>query len=151
MISPKGIALIKEFEGCRLRAYQDGGGVWTIGWGHTGPEVVKDLVWTQTQADIALADDIYKVEQGIRKLVTVPLTQGEYDALCSFAFNVGLDIDQDTKAEGLGDSTLLKKLNNSDYDGASAEFLKWKYDNGKEIAGLLRRRMAERELFESTT
>ena len=147
-IGAAGIALIKEFEGCKLRAYQDGGGVWTIGWGHTGQEVVEGLTWTQEEADAALMGDLEEAVEGVNRLVMVPLTQNEFDALVSFAFNVGTDIDADTKAEGLGDSTLLRKLNESDYDGAAREFAKWNKDNGKIVAGLTRRRMAETALFE---
>lgn len=149
-IGERGLALIKEFEGCSLRAYQDGGGVWTIGWGHTGPEVCDGLVWTQEQADAALFADVQEAVEGVNRLVTVPLTQNEFDALVSFAFNAGTDIDADTKAEGLGDSTLLRKLNESDYDGACAEFKKWNKDNGKIVNGLTRRRAAEARLFEAT-
>jgi lysozyme len=155
MIGPAGLALIKEFEGCEkrlsdgsLKAYQDGGGVWTIGFGHTGPDVIPGLIWTQAQADAALMEDIKEAEEGVNRLVKVPLTQNEFDALVSFAFNVGLDIDADTQAEGLGDSTLLRKLNEHDYNGASAEFQKWCKDNGKIVPGLKRRRLAEAILFE---
>lgn len=144
-----GERLIKQFEGCRLKAYQDGGGVWTIGFGHTGPEVVDGLVWTPEEADAAFLADVQEAVDGVTRLVTVPLTQNEFDALVSFAFNVGLDEDADTKAEGLGDSTLLRKLNDSDYDGAAAEFLRWNKDNGSVVPGLARRRLAEKTLFET--
>ena len=147
--SETGKALIKSFESCRLIAYKDGGGVWTIGWGHTGPEVCEGLVWTQDTADRAFLEDLAYFEVGVDALVKVPLTQGEFDALVSFAYNCGLDQDEDTKAEGLGDSTLLRKLNDSDYNGAAAEFPKWNKDNGKIVNGLTRRRMAEKALFES--
>ncbi len=148
-IGTKGLALIKEFEGCKLEAYLDGGGVWTIGWGHTGPDVHEGLIWTQHQADMALLEDVQEAVDGVNRLVTAPLTQNEFDALVSFAYNVGLDIDADTKAEGLGDSTLLRKLNALDYGGAADEFPKWNKDNGKIVGGLTRRRMAEKQLFET--
>src|SRR3990167_7938116 len=118
--SPAGIALIQHFESCRLEAYQDEGGVWTIGWGHTEGVCSGDVV-TQHQADILFEQDLEWFERGVDRLVRVPLTQGQFDALVSFAYNVGLDEDTDTKAEGLGDSTLLRKLNAGDYPGAKAE------------------------------
>ena len=143
----RGRALIQSFEQCRLKAYLDGGGVWTIGWGHTGPDVYEGLEITQEQADAWFEDDIGETEQGVERLVLVPVTQNQFDALCSFAYNVGLDIDKDTLAEGLGDSTLLRKLNAGDYAGAHAEFKKWNKDNGKVVRGLTRRRTAEAKLF----
>ena len=149
-ISEAGIKLIQSFESCCLTAYRDGGGVYTVGWGHTGPEVRPGLTITQAQADLIFEDDLVKVERGVADLVTVDLTQGQYDALCSFAFNVGLDEDEDTRAEGLGDSTLLRKLNAGDCAGAAAEFDRWNKDNGKVVVGLTRRRKAERALFEAT-
>ncbi len=146
-LSDKGRAFIQSFESCRLTAYRDGGGVWTVGWGHTGPEVRPGFTLTQDQADAIFDDDIARFEAGVNELVTVPLTQGQFDALVSFAFNVGLDIDEDTKAEGLGDSTLLRLLNQGDYTGAMNEFQKWDHDNGKKVAGLTMRRKAEHDLF----
>lgn len=150
-IGPRGLALIKEFEGCKLTAYRDGGGVLTIGYGHTGADVEEGMTITQEEADELLLLDLSDAEHGVNSLVKVPLTQNEFDALVSFAFNVGTDIDADTKAEGLGDSTLLRKLNEHDYNGAAAEFPKWCKDNGKVIPGLLRRRLAEQKLFEEMT
>ena len=149
-ISEKGIALIKHFESCRLVAYPDpgtGNAPWTIGWGHTGPEVKPGLIWTQEQADHALLLDLKQFERDVLFLVNVPLTQAQFDALVSFTFNVGSDIDEDTLAEGLGDSTLLKKLNAGDYAGASREFLKWNRAGRKVLPGLTRRRNAEMALF----
>lgn len=145
--SEKGREFIKGFESLALEAYRDGGGVWTIGWGHTGPEVREGLVWTLEQAEHMFEVDLAYFEGGVSMLVKVPLQQYEFDALVSFAYNVGLDIDQDTKAEGLGDSTLLRKLNAGDRAGAAAEFPKWRFDNGKEVRGLLRRRMSEKAMF----
>ncbi|MGC6061442.1 lysozyme [Enterobacter kobei] len=149
-ISEKGIALIKHFESCRLVAYPDpgtGNAPWTIGWGHTGPDVTPGLMWTQAQADHTLLLDLKQFERDVLFLVKVPLTQAQFDALVSFTFNVGSDIDKDTLAEGLGDSTLLKKINASDYVGASREFLKWNKAGKKVLPGLTRRRNAEMALF----
>lgn len=145
--SDAGLQLIKDFEQCRLAAYQCSAGVWTIGWGHT-KGVKQGDTCTQAQADAWLAEDVAEVEQGVRLLVKVPLTQGQFDALVSFAFNCGLDIDVDTIAEGLGDSTLLRKLNAGDYIGAALEFQKWDKSSGMTLRGLTRRRLAERALFE---
>lgn len=146
--SEKGQALIKSFESCKLKAYPDpktGGAPWTIGWGHTGPEVKPGLVWTQAQADETFIVDLADFERDVESLVKVPLTQGQFDALVSFAYNVGSDIDEDDIAEGLGDSTLLKKLNAGDYAGAADEFPKWRKPIS--LPGILRRRQAERALF----
>lgn len=149
-ISERSRAFIKSFENCRLEAYPDpgtGGEPWTIGWGHTGPEVKPGLIWTQEQADQAFDKDLSQFEGDVTSLVKVTLNQNQFDALVSFAFNVGSDIDADDIAEGLGDSTLLKKLNAGDYPGAADEFLKWKKSGGKVMPGLERRRAGERATF----
>lgn len=149
--SKNALALIKHFEGCRLEAYPDPGSVdgkpWTIGYGHTGRDVVRGLRWTQAQADAALAVDIVEFERGVNSLVKVELSQGQFDALVSFSFNCGLDIDSDKTPEGLGDSTLLIKLNSGDYIGAAGQFWLWRKNDGKELLGLKRRRLAEKLLF----
>jgi lysozyme len=148
-ISNAGINLIKHFEACKLNAYLCPAGVWTIGWGHTGRDVRKGMVITQAQADKLLAEDLAQFERDVNSLVKVKVTQGQFDALVSFAFNVGSDIDDDDIAEGLGDSTLLRKLNKGDYDGACAEFAKWNKSKGKVLNGLVRRRSIEAELFKT--
>ncbi|MBL5898551.1 lysozyme [Lelliottia amnigena] len=148
--SDVGQNLIKGFETCELTAYPDpgsGNDPWTIGWGHTGPEVKPGLVCTQQQADQAFSADLDVFERDVMQLVKVEINQNQFDALVSFAYNVGPDIDSDDIAEGLGDSTLLKKLNAGDYAGAADEFPKWNKSNGKVMNGLTRRRAAERELF----
>lgn len=142
-----GRSLIQSFESCRLKAYRDGGGVWTVGWGHTGPEVREGLTISQERADWLFEQDIAQFERDVNSLVKVSLTQNQFDALVSFAYNCGSDIDADTIAEGLGDSALLRKLNAGDYAGAAAEFPRWNKDNGKVVAGLTRRREAEKALF----
>jgi len=151
-LSSNGVEFIHGFETCGLTAYPDPGSKdgkpWTIGWGHTGPEVVKGLKWTQEQADQAFLKDTASTVAGVNLLVTTPLTQGQFDAIVSFAYNVGLDIDADTIAEGLGDSTLLRKLNSGDYAGARAEFAKWNKNDGKVMLGLRRRRYGEQLLFD---
>lgn len=145
-ISKQGLELIKKFEGLRLKAYKCPSGIWTIGYGHT-KGVYPGMTITEELADKFLVDDIWYFERDVESLVKVPLTQGQFDALVSFAFNVGSDIDDDDIPEGLGDSTLLKKLNSGDYAGAADEFPKWVYSRGKKLKGLVRRRAAERELF----
>ena len=96
------------------------------------------------------ARDIAAFETGVNLLLDgKPTTQAQFDALVSFAYNVGLDIDDDTIAEGLGDSTLLKKHLAGDYAGAQAAFASWKYNDGKVMNGLVRRRAAEAALYGS--
>ena len=140
MISQQGVDLIKSFESCRLKAYLCPAGVWTIGYGHTSGVRPNDEI-SQAQAERYLKADLVRVEQDVRILVRVPLTQGQLDALVSFAFNCG------TRA--LSTSTLLRKLNLRDYAGAAEEFYRWVYANGKRLAGLERRRRLEKRMFES--
>lgn len=137
-ISKRGISFIKRWEECRLAAYRDGGGVWTIGYGHTG-HVLAGLVINHQQAEDLLRSDIQVAERGIRQAVEVPLSQNEYDALTSFVFNIG-----ETQFFG---STLRARLNNCDYQAAADQFPRWCYDNGKMVKGLLNRRRDERLLF----
>ena len=140
--SDAGLALIKEFEGCVLTAYPDpatGGDPWTIGVGHTGPEVVPGLTITEEKAMDYLREDVDDAEWCVSKWVLVPITQGQFDALVSFAFNLG--------CLALRNSTLLRKLNAGDDDGAASEFLRWNKANGQVMAGLTRRREAEMKLF----
>lgn len=146
-IGRMGEALIKSFENCKLVAYQDDGGVWTIGWGHTGSDVHPGLKITQAQADALFDRDIARFERDVTSLLTATVTQNQFDALLSFAYNCGSDIDADTKAEGLGDSTLLRLVNAYRFEEAAKEFPKWCKDNGKIVNGLLRRRNAEAALF----
>lgn len=141
--SENGINLIKRFEGCRLTAYQDSVGVWTIGYGWTQPvdgkPVGKGMTITQQKADDLLKQGVVQYEAGVHGLVTVQLNQNQYDALVDFAYNLGVN--------ALKGSTLLKKLNAGDYAGAANEFTKWNKAGGKELAGLTRRREAEKSLF----
>lgn len=149
--SKDAVLLIKHFEECRLKAYPDPGSAdgrpWSIGYGHTGKEVTKGLVWTQAQADAALRADLARFERDVEFLVKVPLTQRQFDALVVFAYNCGSDIDSDDDAEGLGDSTLLRLLNAGDYESASKQFARWNKNNGHVMRGLVRRRAAEYALF----
>lgn len=145
-INGAGVAIIKHFEGLALKAYKCPAGVWTIGYGHTGPDVVPGLVITEARADALLAVDLARFEAGVARLAPVT-TDNQFSALVSFAFNVGLDEDDDTVAEGLGDSTLLRKHNAGDYEGAAREFAKWNKANGVILSGLDRRRAMEADLY----
>ena len=138
-ISSEGIALIKFFERCRLTAYQDTGGVWTIGYGHT-KGVRQGLIWTQAQADSALLNDLRKSEGYVDHYVKVPLKQYQFDALVSWTFNLG--------PGNLRSSTLLKKLNKKLYNQAPREIERWIKVNGRVLLGLQRRRSAEALLFQ---
>lgn len=145
-INGAGVAIIKHFEGLALKAYKCPAGVWTIGYGHTGPDVVPGLVITEARADALLAADLARFEAGVARLAPVT-TDNQFSALVSFAFNVGLDEDDDTITEGLGDSTLLRKHNAGDYEGAAREFAKWNKANGVVLSGLDRRRAMEADLY----
>lgn len=135
-----GLTFTEAEEGEKLVAYQDGGGVWTIGDGHTGPDVHPGLVITKAQAQALLKGDVVRTEIGVKKYVNVPITQDEYDACVDFSFNLGVGNFQR--------STLLKKLNAGDFEGAAEQFLVWNRVAGKASTGLTRRRLAEKELFE---
>lgn len=141
--SDKGIALIKEFEGCKLTAYQDSVGVWTIGYGWAQPvdgkPIRAGMAIKQETAERLLKTGLVSYESDVSRLVKVGLTQGQFDALVSFTYNLG--------ARSLSTSTLLRKLNAGDYAGAADEFLRWNKAGGKVLNGLSRRREAERALF----
>ncbi|KLR31087.1 muraminidase [Enterobacter kobei] len=141
--SDKGIALIKQFEGCKLTAYQDSVGVWTIGYGWTQPvdgkPIRAGMTIKQETVERLLKTGLVSYESDVSRLVKVGLTQGQFDALVSFTYNLG--------ARSLSTSTLLRKLNAGDYAGAADEFLRWNKAGGKVLNGLTRRREAERALF----
>lgn len=133
---------IKHFEGFRSKPYRCPAGVPTIGYGHTDGVRMTDPAITEAQAEELLRMDLQAFAAGVNRLVRVALTQGQFDALVSFAYNVGLG--------NLQRSTLLKKLNAGDYSGAAAEFGRWtKAADGQQLPGLVRRRAAERALFEA--
>lgn len=138
-ISENGIKLVKSFEGLKLVAYKCPAGIWTIGYGHTGPDVTPGQVITQAQADALLARDLERFEAGVARLVKVPMTQNQLDALVCFSYNLGLG--------ALQGSTLLRLLNAGDYAGAAAQFPRWDKAGGKVLPGLTRRRAAEQALF----
>lgn len=133
------LPIVKRWEGCRLTAYLCPAGVWTIGWGETGPDVVRGVVWTQKQADDRLASRLREFGGRVDALVTVPLKAHEMAALVSLAYNIGVG--------AFRGSTLLKKLNAGDRVGASQQFLRWNRAGGRVMQGLTNRRMSERALF----
>lgn len=138
-ISQKGIDLIKNFEGCRLIAYKCPAGIWTIGYGHTGADVTAGLKITQEEAEKILKQDLLVHCNNVFSMVRVPLTQNQFDALVSFEYNVGYG--------NFKSSTLLKLLNDKKYTDAAEQFEKWVYAGGKKLAGLIKRRAAEKALF----
>lgn len=133
-----GFNMIKHFERLELRAYKCPADIWTIGYGHTTSVFPNDVI-TRQQAMTLLHKDIEECERAVNKCVHVPLTQNQFDALVSFVFNLGV--------ENFCTSTLLKKINASDYNGAASEFGRWVNVGGKPLPGLVRRRQAESELF----
>lgn len=139
-LSEKGLNLIKRFEGLRLKSYKCAANVDTVGYGHTGPEVVPGMTISEEQAERYLKEDLERFEQCVSSFVKLKINQNEYDALVSFSFNVGTN--------AFVNSTLLKKLNagNKKSDVAS-EFLRWVKADGKTIPGLVRRREEEKKVF----
>jgi len=140
--SKNGLHLTENFEGLRLTAYPDPathGDPWTIGYGHTGAEIHQGMTITQEQAEEFLMQDVQKAVQTVNSKVHTDLTQNEFDALVDFVFNCG--------AGNFAGSTLLRKINAGDMEGAALEFEKWTHADGKVMAGLIKRRHAEAVLF----
>ena len=140
-ISADGLEFIKQAEGCRLAAYLDSVGVPTVGYGHT-LDVHGGMRITQQEADDFLREDLRSVYACIRAYVTVPLSQGQFDALCSFIFNLGCG--------AFRKSTLLRMLNAGDYEGAEGQFGRWVHAGDSILAGLVKRRAGEAEMFSET-
>lgn len=143
------IALIKSHEGLRLKAYADPGYGWdvaTIGYGHTsaagGLKVTPGLTITDAEAETILRRDLEVVEARVRSLVKMPITDNQFGALVSLAFNIG--------GRAFADSTLLRLLNAGDYAGAAGQFKRWNKSNKKVLKGLTRRRADEAALFQKT-
>jgi lysozyme len=136
------IDIIKQMEGFRNKSYQDVVGVWTVGYGSTrinGKPVSLGMTCTEEEAVQYILDELSPVAERITKMVTVPLTQNQFDSLCDFAYNLG--------SGALQGSTLMKRLNLKDYEGAANEFAKWNKAGGKVLNGLVKRRELERKLF----
>jgi lysozyme len=140
--SVTGLALTEKSEGCSLTAYQDSGGVWTNGYGNTHG-VVPGSTITQQQAAADLSANIQNSVNDVNQLVTVQLTQGEFDALVDFDFNLGRG--------SLATSTLLSRLNAGEFAEAAAQFDRWDRCDGTVLAGLLRRRQGETAEFTGIT
>ena len=138
--SQEGLALIKKFEGCRLKAYRCSANVLTIGYGHTGGVQENDVI-SQFEADKLFEEDIAKFEDYVSDNVIVELNQCQFDALGAWTFNLG--------PGNLRESTMLKKLNNQEYESVPFEMRRWNKAGGKTLDGLIRRREAESLLFES--
>ena len=142
-ISPSGIDLIRNFESLRLNAYDDGVGVWTIGYGTTkypnGIRVKKGDTCTLEQAKSYMQHDLKKFEQTVNSAVNVPINQNQFDALVSLAYNIG--------STAFKNSTLVKRLNEGNYKAAANQFNVWVNAGGKRMQGLVNRRAAERTLF----
>ena len=136
--SQTGLALTQSFESCKLESYQDSKGVWTLGWGRT-LNVLPGMTCTQEQANQWLAEDIHAAEACINTNVRVDLNQNQYDSLVDFAYNIGNG--------AFKQSTLLQLLNQGDFTNAALQFVRWDKAAGQVVAGLLRRRQAETELF----
>jgi lysozyme len=136
-INKAGIDLVKRFEGCKLAAYKCPAGVWTIGYGHTG-DVKEGMRITPHQADVILDYDLGRFAKAIHSRFP-SLNENQYAACVSLAFNIGVT--------RFLSSTLAKRIAAKDFDGAADEFLRWDKAGGKVLAGLVRRRIAERDLF----
>ena len=138
-VSNVGIELIKTFEGCMLNSYQCPAGVWTIGYGSTR-YITEGMTITQIKAEQLLKEDLRRFEDDVNQSVTVPLSQQQFDALVSWTYNLG--------CENLRRSTMLKQLNQSNYDSVPKEMSKWNKAKGVVLNGLVRRRHAEGLLFQ---
>ena len=135
-----GVELIRHFEGCRFDAYLCPAGVWTIGYGHTADVKEGDSI-DQKAAEAFLIEDLESFEQAVTRLVEVPLTQQQFDALVSWTFNLG--------AGNLAESTLLRKLNNYQYAEVPEQMMRWVRAGGQVLDGLVKRRAAEAALFQN--
>jgi lysozyme len=133
-ISAAGIAAIKQREGVRYKAYRDSRGIPTIGVGHTGPEVRMTMVWADQQVDQVLESDLQRFEDAVNTAVKVPLTQNQFDACVSLAFNIGV--------QGFMGSSVVRQLNAGNTQAAADDFLMW--DRPPELMG---RRQGERAQF----
>jgi GH24 family phage-related lysozyme (muramidase) len=137
-ISNKGVALLKILEGCRLRGYDDGTGVMTIGYGYTGlvngSKITKDTTITQRQADTYLINYLINQDKNLNNIIKVALNQNQYDSLAIFTYNIGIN--------ALSKSHLLLYVNHNDFIKASNEFIKWAHPDC-----LMKRRIIEKNLF----
>jgi lysozyme len=135
----KGLDLIKSFEKLRYQAYQDQRGIWTCGWGHTGPEITEFTTCDDQKADLWLIQDTYNAVHAVINSLDVAVNQNQFDALVSFTYNVG--------AGSEAHSTLLRLINNGRFALAADQFNLWNHVDGQVSAGLTARRAAEKALF----
>ena len=138
-ISEEGLSLIKKFEGCELKAYRCAANVLTIGYG-TIKGVTEDMEITKEEAEALLKEEMHEYEGYINDMVKVPLEQNQFDAMVSWVFNLG--------AGNLKASTLLKVVNQGDYEGVPVQIKRWNKAGGKVLEGLIRRREAEALLWQ---
>lgn len=142
-VTEQGLRLIRDFEGCRERAYRDAVGVWTIGFGHTSaagePHVTPGMTITRAEAEAILARDVAMFAHGVRRLLTRQISAEQFSALVSFAYNVGLG--------ACATSSVLKAVNAGDFDAVPRRLSLWVKAGGKTLPGLVRRRAAEAALF----
>ncbi len=137
--SAEGIALIKKFEGCELKAYQCSAGVWTIGYGHTKDVEEGDTI-SKDQAEEMLVEELHEYENYVNEYVNVALSQNQFDALVSWVYNLG--------PANLKSSTMLKVLNDGKYEEVPYQMKRWNKAGGKVLDGLVRRREAEALLYQ---
>lgn len=140
-LNKTGLDLIKKFEGCRLQAYQDVSGIWTVGWGQTGPWIDESTMLSQAQADTLLERELKKKEEAMSRIVIAPTTENEWAALVSLAYNIGIG--------AFANSTLLRYLNSDQKGLVPEQFLVWCKVKKKVIPSLLARRQTEKELYET--
>ncbi|MGA7156034.1 MAG: lysozyme [Acidobacteriaceae bacterium] len=137
--SEEGLALTKSFEGLHLEAYRDCAGIWTIGYGHTGPAVSDGQTINDEEAEMLLRADLAEAITWVNRKITAKVSQNQFDALVDFCFNAGRG--------NFVQSTLLRKVNAEDFAGAAAQFGLWVHAGGEVVPGLVRRRAAEAEMF----
>lgn len=137
-MSEQGLGLTKSFEECRLTSYKDGGGVWTLGWGHTAG-VAAGQTCSQEQADAWLEYDVETAAAAVNMYTRVELQPRHFDVLADFVYNLGVG--------AFRSSTLLKMVNEKDWEQAGEELLRWDHDGGVKVAGLTRRCEARKKLF----
>jgi lysozyme len=137
--SEAGLTLTREFEGLRLEAYQDCAGVWTIGYGHTGTDVVAGRNVSELEAEALLRGDISTAVACVNRVVTAAIQQNHFDALVDFCFNVGV--------QAFTGSSLLRDLNQGRFEEAATQFGLWVHAGGKAVPGLAKRRAAETAMF----
>ena len=137
-ISKEVLSLIKKFEGCELEAYLCPAGVWTIGYGHTKDVKEGDKI-NKEEADYLLQEEMIEYESYINDFVEVPLNQNQFDALCSWVYNLG--------PTNLKNSTMLRVLNEEKYADVPQEIKRWNKAGGEVLDGLIKRREAEAKMF----